>query len=71
MVSPLQDLVRLEVRHCNGLSNRDLMKISDFLVNLRVLNVSEIKFLNDNVLKSIARLKWYVVSHRYVKNLYM
>ncbi|VDP07630.1 unnamed protein product [Heligmosomoides polygyrus] len=51
------DLVRLEVRHCNGLSNRDLMKISDFLVNLRVLNVSEIKFLNDNVLKSIARLK--------------
>ncbi|ETN71787.1 hypothetical protein NECAME_14089 [Necator americanus] len=52
-----KDLIQLQVRHCNGISNIDLMRISDFLVNLRVLNVSEIRFLNDTVIKSIAFLK--------------
>ncbi|RCN31516.1 hypothetical protein ANCCAN_22692 [Ancylostoma caninum] len=52
-----KDLTKLEVRHCNGISNVDLMGISDFLVNLRILNLSEIKFLNDAVIKSIAYLK--------------
>ncbi|KAK6058742.1 hypothetical protein COOONC_03682 [Cooperia oncophora] len=55
-----KELINLEVRHCNGLSNVDLMRISDFLVNLRVLNLSEIKFLNDIVLRSIALLKCLV-----------
>ncbi|KAL6735467.1 hypothetical protein Aduo_005908 [Ancylostoma duodenale] len=52
-----KDLIKLEVRHCNGISNVDLMGISDYLVNLRILNLSEIKFLNDAVIKSIAFLK--------------
>ncbi|XGW09451.1 hypothetical protein V3C99_011613 [Haemonchus contortus] len=55
-----KDLINLEVRHCNGLSNMDLMRISDCLVNLRVLNLSEIKFLNDTVMRSIASLRCLV-----------
>ncbi|VDM68047.1 unnamed protein product [Strongylus vulgaris] len=50
-------LIKLEVRHCNGISNADLIKVPDFLVNLQVLNLSEIKYLNDVVMKSISFLK--------------
>ncbi|KHJ96547.1 leucine Rich repeat-containing domain protein, partial [Oesophagostomum dentatum] len=52
-----KELTHLEVRHCNGISNVDLSRIPDFLVNLQILNLSEIKYLNDPVLKSISRLK--------------
>ncbi|WKX95000.1 hypothetical protein Q1695_011894 [Nippostrongylus brasiliensis] len=55
-----KELLQLEIRHCNGLSNVDLVRISDHLVNLRILNVSEIKSLNDTVLNSIALLKCLV-----------
>uniref|UniRef100_A0A1I7WPB7 F-box/LRR-repeat protein n=1 Tax=Heterorhabditis bacteriophora TaxID=37862 RepID=A0A1I7WPB7_HETBA len=52
-----RDLLSIELRHCYRVINQDLMKIPNYLTNLRVLNLSEINMLDDSVVQCLVNLK--------------